>query len=94
MQNDEKQPTVASPIKPVVMCKTVEWSPGDYSPTYNFDVNEKGEFVKLNKIFNIPTGYPGQKEVKIEQHYIDYISGDGFEKYKKHRAWLGDKLYT
>lgn len=76
------------------MNKTIEWTPSDYSPTYNFDVNEKGEFVKLNKIFDMPTGYPQHKEIKIEQHFIDYISGDGFEKYKSHRRWLGDKLYT
>jgi hypothetical protein len=76
------------------MNKTMEWTPSDYSPTYNFDVNEKGEFIKLNKIFDIPSCYPEQREIEIEQHYVDYISTKGFEKYKSHRKWLGDKLYT
>lgn len=76
------------------MTKTVEWTPNDYSPTYVFDVDGNGEFLKLNKIFNLPAGYKDRQEIAIEQHQIDYISGEGFEKYKSYRRWIGDALYT
>jgi len=75
------------------MSKIVDWTPNDFSPTYRFEVDDKGGFVKLHKIFDIPTDYPQSKEIEIKQHYIDYMSGDGFDKYKEHRAWLGDELY-
>lgn len=75
------------------MTKTVEWAPCAYSPTYNFEVNDNGEFLKLNKIFDLPAGYKERKEIAVEQHYIDYMCGDGFQKYKRHRISLGDALY-
>lgn len=71
------------------MNKIVEWGPDDYAPTYKFEVDEKGDFVKLLKIFDIPTGYPGQKEIPIADGHVTYISGVGFEKYKKWCCGIG-----
>lgn len=75
-----------------IMAKTVEWTPNDYSPTYNFDVDENGNFIRLNKVFDLPNGYKERKEIAIEQHYIDYMSGDGFEKYKSYIKWISGYL--
>ena len=70
------------------MAEIIYWSPSDYSPEYKFMVSAEGEFLTLIAVFDIPKGYPNRKKIEMEQHYIDYMAGDGFEKYKKHMAWL------
>ena len=62
--------------------KLIEWSAGDYSPTYIFTVDGNGEYVRLEKVLNIPSGWPQSKEIEITQEYIDYMANRGFDKYK------------
>lgn len=51
-------------------------TPNTYSPTYDIETDVNGNFVKLHNIWNIPPDYPEAKKITIEQHYIDYISGE------------------
>lgn len=70
------------------MSKIVEWTPSDYSPTYRFKITDSGDFDSLLKVFDMPPHYEDHKELEIEQHYIDYMSGKGFDKYKSNLRWL------
>ena len=72
------------------MSKLIEWSPSDYSPTYMFHVDGDGNFEGLHRVRNIPTGWPQSREIDITEFHIKYMTGDGFEKYKKHIAWLNN----
>lgn len=65
------------------------WSPSDYSPEYEIESDGKRGFVKLHAIRNLPHGYPEAREIPIEQHYIDFVSGDGWAQVLAQRDWLG-----
>lgn len=66
------------------------FTPSDYSPTYDIESDGNRNFVKLHAVWNMPPEYTEAKKIEpIEKHYIDYISGKGWEKVLKHRDWLG-----
>ncbi len=64
------------------------WTPNEYSPTYDIESDGQRGFRKLHAIWTLPPGWPEAKQVPIEQHYIDYISGPGWVEVLTHRDWL------
>jgi hypothetical protein len=64
------------------------WTPNDYSPTYDIESDGNRGFVKLHAIWDIPPEYQQAKQITIEQHHIDYMSGHGWKKVIEHRDWL------
>lgn len=50
------------------------YTPNDFSPSYFVQV--EGDEVRLLKIQDIWPGYPGAKEIPIEDHYAQYIQSE------------------
>ena len=65
-----------------------EFTPNDYSPTYDIESDGDRGFVKLHGLYDLPSGWPERRPIDIEQHHIDYISGDGWIKVLAHKDWL------
>lgn len=66
----------------------IDWTPNDYSPTYQIEVDENYDFVRLIAIFNLPPEYPEAKNIPIEDGYIEYAEKAW------NKNWLRDALRT
>lgn len=67
------------------------YTPNDFSPSYFVQV--EGDEVRLLKIQDIWPGYPGAKEIPIEDHHVQYIQSEliNILKKAKRRAALNTK---
>jgi len=65
------------------------YTKSDYSPSYLVRINI--DKIELLGIQDIWPGYEGAKEIKIEQHHIDYIQSEKINLLIKYYEMEGEK---
>jgi hypothetical protein len=65
------------------------YTPSDYSPTYDVESDEAGNFVKLHAVWDVPPDYPQAKQI-MEPLHLEYITSEsGWQKFLEEQRWLG-----
>jgi hypothetical protein len=54
----------------------LEYTDSDYSPTYDVELDENFNFVKLHGVYNIPRCWPERKQLPNTEKYVSYVQDE------------------
>lgn len=67
------------------------WSPNEYSPTYVFETDGQGNFVRLLEVWDLEDIWPQRTRIDHWQDFSKYFTEHGgFDKFREHRRYFND----